>query len=74
MITDGWSGYRDICMLGYTLEPRSQRAAQTRGEDPGTLLPALHRVASLAKRWLLGTDQGTIADSHLTTDFACLRG
>lgn len=28
--------------------------------------PAVHRVASLAKRWLLGTHQGAIHVSHLT--------
>ena len=44
---------------------RSQRAARARGEDPGELLPAVHRVASLAKRWLLGTHQGAIDDAHL---------
>ncbi len=28
------------------------------GDDPNKLLPAVHRVASLAKRWLLGTPPG----------------
>lgn len=35
------------------------------GEDPGELLPAVHRVASLAKRWLLGTHQGSVDEAHL---------
>ncbi len=39
---------------------RSQRAARAAGEDPGKLLPAVHRVASLAKRWLLGPHQGSV--------------
>jgi transposase-like protein len=65
VITDGWSGYRGIDRLGYTHEPRSQRAARARGEDPGELLPAVHRVASLAKRWLLGTHQGSVDEAHL---------
>ena len=51
--------------LGYTHEPHSQRAARARGEDPGDLLPGVHRVASLAKRWLLGTHQGSVDDAHL---------
>ena len=51
--------------LGYVHDRRSQRAARARGEDPGELLPAVHRVASLAKRWLLGTHQGAIDDAHL---------
>ena len=51
--------------LGYTHERRSQRAARARGDDPGELLPAVHRVASLAKRWLLGTHQGSVEEAHL---------
>lgn len=29
------------------------------------LLPRVHRVAALLKRWLLGTHQGAIAPEHL---------
>ena len=65
VITDGWQGYHGLEKLGYGHEPRSQRAARARGEDPGKLLPAVHRVASLAKRWLLGTHQGSVDDAHL---------
>jgi transposase-like protein len=65
VITDGWQGYSGIERLGYTRERRSQRAARARGEDPGKLLPAVHRVASLAKRWLLGTHQGSVDEAHL---------
>jgi transposase-like protein len=65
VITDGWTGYRGLDRLGYTHQPRSQRAARARGEDPGELLPGVHRVASLAKRWLLGTHQGSVEDAHL---------
>ena len=65
LITDAWLGYRGIGKLGYTHEPRSQRAARARGDDPGELLPGVHRVASLAKRWLLGTHQGSVDAAHL---------
>jgi hypothetical protein len=65
VITDAWGGYRGLERLGYTHERRSQRAARARGEDPGELLPAVHRVASLAKRWLLGTHQGSVDPAHL---------
>ena len=65
VITDAWQGYAGIDKLGYTRDRRSQRAARARGEDPGGLLPGVHRVASLAKRWLLGTHQGSIDDAHL---------
>ena len=65
VITDGWQGYAGLAKLGYVHVRRSQRAARARGEDPGKLLPAVHRVASLAKRWLLGTHQGSVDDAHL---------
>ena len=65
VITDGWQGYRKIDKLGYVHDRRSQRAASARGDDPAELLPGVHRVASLAKRWLLGTHQGSVGDAHL---------
>ena len=67
VITDGWQGYRGLEKVGYIHERRSQRAARAAGEDSGKLLPAVHRVASLAKRWLLGTHQGAVDDAHLTS-------
>jgi transposase-like protein len=67
VITDGWMGYRGLAKLGYLHEPRSQRAARARGEDPSQLLRAPHRVASLAKRWLLGTHQGSVDEAHLSS-------
>jgi hypothetical protein len=44
IVTDGWQGYRGMEKLGYVHDRRSQRAARARGEDPGELLPAVHRV------------------------------
>src|SRR3954471_10272438 len=34
-------------------------------QQANALLPGDHRVASLAKRWLLGTHQGSVDDAHL---------
>ena len=65
VITDAWQGYRGIDKLGYLHDRRSQRAARAHGQDPGELLPAVHRVASLIKRWLLGTHQGSTDVAHL---------
>ena len=65
VITDAWMGYHGLDRLGYAHEPRSQRAARARGEDPGELLPAVHRIAALAKRWILGTHHGSVDDAHL---------
>ena len=65
IVTDAWQGYVGIDELGYTRERHSQRAALLRGEDPNGLLPGVHRIASLAKRWLLGTHQGSVDEGHL---------
>jgi transposase-like protein len=65
VITDAWQGYHGLDKLGYVHDRRSQRAFRARGEDPHQLLPATHRVASLAKRWLLGTHQGSVDRPHL---------
>jgi ISXO2-like transposase domain len=65
VVTDAWNGYQGLEGLGYVHDRRSQRAARAAGEDPNELLPAVHRVASLLKRWLLGTHQGSVEPSHL---------
>ena len=65
VITDGWQGYAEIESLGYHRERRSQRAVRLAGGDPHGLLPGVHRIASLAKRWLLGTHQGSVDKAHL---------
>jgi hypothetical protein len=31
-------------------------------------MPGVHRIASLLKRWLLGTFQGAISNDHLNDD------
>jgi transposase-like protein len=58
--TDGWAGYTRLNSLGYPHEV--VRATAQVGED---LLPGCHRVASLLKRWMMGTHQGAISHEHL---------
>lgn len=65
VITDGWPGYVGLDELGYVHDRRSQRAANARSDDPHALLPAVHRVACLTKRWLLGAHQGAVQETHL---------
>jgi len=58
--TDGWLGYNNLSAEGYIRDiVRSESVA---GDG---LLPLAHRVASLLKRWILGTHQGAIRPSHL---------
>jgi hypothetical protein len=58
--TDGWSGYQDLPSAGY------KRLVVREDADAGeNLLPHAYRIASLLKRWLLGTHQGAVQPSHL---------
>ena len=58
--TDGWGGYNNLEQLGYVREIVRKDA------DVGdNLLPCCNRVASLLKRWLLGTHQGAVSHEHL---------
>ena len=59
VITDGLPAY--LGLDGYTHERQVQRRA-AKGQY---LLPRVHRVISLLKRWLLGTHQGAVGDDHL---------
>jgi transposase-like protein len=43
VITDGWRGYDHLTAMGYIHDRRSQRAARSRDEDIGELLPGVHR-------------------------------
>jgi len=60
VVTDGLQAYRD--MKDYVHDRQVQ---QRQPADAEHLLPRVHRVASLLKRWLLGTHQGAIAHEHL---------
>jgi transposase-like protein len=58
--SDGWDGYNHLPDYGYPHTPIVHKSAV--GGD-GT--PLTHRVASLFKRWWLGTHQGAISPEHL---------
>ena len=61
--TDGWKPYQGLAQLGYQHEVSKLKG---RAKSAATeLLPRVHRVAALLKRWLLGTHQGAIAPEHL---------
>jgi transposase-like protein len=64
-MTDAWQGYRGLDKQGYVHERLSQRASRAQEGNPEDLLPGVHRVASLIKRWLLGTHQGSVDAAHL---------
>ena len=60
--TDGWRGYNGTTAKGYLHEVTIiEKSKQTASE----LLPRVHLVVSLLKRWLLGTHQGAVSHKHL---------
>ena len=60
--TDGWLGYEPLQGSGYIHRLTFLRGQQ---KSPSELLPRVHRVVSLLKRWLLGTHQGAVSSEHL---------
>ena len=63
MHTDGWKPYQGLEQLGYQHEVSKLKGQEISAATE--LLPRVHRVAALLKRWLLGTHQGAIAPEHL---------
>jgi transposase-like protein len=58
--TDGWQGYAGL--KGFDHEVTKIRG---RRKEASKLLPRVHLVASLLKRWLVGTHQGAVSHKHL---------
>ncbi|MCX6858446.1 MAG: IS1595 family transposase [Verrucomicrobia bacterium] len=60
--TDGWKGYAGLAATGY----KHHITAISSGEEKAhEVMPRVHKVASLLKRWLLGTLQGGVQHQHL---------
>jgi transposase-like protein len=62
IITDGWSGYSKVGDSGYKRIIHSISASD---DFAHVVMPGVHRMASLLKRWILGTHQGSVSDMHL---------
>ena len=60
--TDGWASYNALESKGY-LHHRTVLSAD--GDPAHVSMPGVHRVAALAKRWLLSTHQGAVSPKHL---------
>ena len=61
LITDDWNGLSGIEAKGYTRQIHVQKYA----DDEDKMLPHIHTIVSLLKRWLLGTHQGAVEPKHL---------
>jgi len=60
--TDGWLGYLPVERNDYQHEVTFLKGNK---KTPSELMPRVHRVFSLLKRWLLGTHQGAVSQKHL---------
>lgn len=61
--TDGWASYGGLSRKGYGHTVSSLKGQP---KDAAVVtMPRVHRVASLLKRWLLGTHQGAVRTDHL---------
>lgn len=59
--TDGWRGYAQLSKKGFAHTVLAHTELNP-GENP---TPFVDKIASLLKRWLLGTHQGRQQPSHL---------
>ena len=63
VVTDGWSGYKSLQNIeNYKQEVKTISGS---GKEAHELLPHVHMVDSLVKRWINGTHQGKISTKHL---------
>ena len=62
VLTDSWGGYNELEERGYVHKKVNLSSS---GDPAHVLLPGTHRIASLLKRWLLGTHQGAVNGKHL---------
>jgi transposase-like protein len=60
--TDGSAAYRSLKSLGYGHQRNVMLGSDVAAH---VSMPGVHRVASLIKRWILGTHQGSVQPAHL---------
>jgi len=60
--TDAWLGYEPLQSKGYAHQITFLRGNK---KNPSELLPRVHLVVSLLKRWLTGTHQGAVSHDYL---------
>ncbi len=60
--TDGWEAYGGLAAKGYRHKVTNIKGS---AKDAHEVMPRVHRVAALLKRWWLGTHQGSISPLHL---------
>jgi len=66
VMTDGWSAYPAATRDRYEHTGTSVAASGLQAHE---VLPAVHRVFSLVKRWIIGTMQGSVSPEHVQAYF-----
>ena len=61
VITDGWKGYTDLNKMKY-IHIIEEKTVKLNKDD---ITPNIHKIASLLKRWLLGTHQNYTSPEQL---------
>jgi len=64
--TDAWRGYNDIGRYRFSHVVTNIHES---GDPAHVAMPEVHRVASLLKRWLLGTHQGAVSHDFYLDEF-----
>jgi transposase-like protein len=59
VVTDGWRGYNGLEAIGY-----KHKIIEHKNDE--IMLPHVHTVISLMKRWIMGTLQGSCSREHLS--------
>jgi transposase-like protein len=62
VLTDGWGGYNTLEEHNYI---HNKTILSSSGDPAHVLMPGVHRIAALLKRWLLGTYQGSVSSKYL---------
>jgi len=62
ILTDAWKGYTNLEKRGYK---HIKTNLSDSGDPAHIVMPGVHRVASLLKRWITGTHQGAISKKYL---------
>ena len=64
ILTDGWTGYSSL--NNSEKYKHEIKVISGSGKEAHELLPHVHMVDSLVKRWINGTHQGNISPKHLS--------
>jgi len=62
IITDAWTGYSPLRNMEFVHDVKNISQSN---KNAAELLPNVHLVISLVKRWLLGTHQGAVSEKYI---------